>query len=92
MQGGQDCPHRGGSGGSPFAAQFAHKIRKNLWNVEQKPRCSFEMLIFNSCFARGQSSTESADGKGQHVVVADVLFVIANVPAFLQLLVLTPLP
>lgn len=50
------------------------------------------MLIFNSRFARGRRSTgrtENADGKGQEVVVADVLFVIANVPA---LLVLTPLP
>lgn len=92
------CPHRGGSAmawGSPCAAHFVHRIRRNLWNFEQKPRCGFEMLIFNSCDARGQSSAgsaESADEKQQHEVVADVIFVIASAPAFLQPLVLSPLP
>lgn len=62
--GGKVCPHRDGSAvawGSPCAAHFVHSIRKNLWNSEQKPRCSFETPIFNSCFARGQSSAGSTE-------------------------------
>lgn len=55
----------------------------------------FETLVFNSCFARGQSSarsTDRADEIRQHGVVANVVFVIENVPALLQRLVLIPLP
>lgn len=63
-------------GGLPLQHSSFTASEKNLWNFEQKPRCRFEMPVFNSCLPRGQSSARNTENAGdkQHLVVANGLF------------------